>query len=109
MYLLLAIAVLFVVGYLWFSSRKENMNTIVLYHTPWCGYCKRFKPTWQKLKDKHKNMVKFVDINCEKHKDVCKTHEISSYPTIRLITNDGKVVEYDGDRSEDDLLKFISM
>ena len=31
-----------------------NKKTLALFHTPWCGYCKMFKPTFDKFKKLYK-------------------------------------------------------
>lgn len=110
---LLAVAIIIVIIYFiysWLSSDAfENSKVLILYHAPWCGYCKKFMPTWHVVKKKYSNQLKFIEINCDDNKSLCEKHGISSYPTIRLLTKDNKVIDYAGDRSEDDLIKFISI
>ena len=46
-------------------------------------------------------------INCEEHPMLCERDNITGYPTLRLVSGN-KIIEYQGDRSLNDLLKFIS-
>ena len=68
-----------------------------LYYAPWCGHCKNFEPTWEKIKKilEH-NKVK-QDLNklfnttiiLEKYDDnhpITKDAGINGYPTIVIIT-----------------------
>ncbi len=32
---------------------------------------------------------------------------MSGFPTLKLVTADGKVVDYSGDRSEENLIEFV--
>ncbi len=34
--------------------------------------------------------------------------QVSGFPTLKLVTADGSIVDYAGDRSEEDLIKFIN-
>ena len=84
---------------------------LVLYYAPWCGACKRFMPHCKQISshidsnEKYKTKTNMID--CVSNKEVCKRDSINSYPTIRLITSDGKVIEYDGPRTNKHLTSFI--
>lgn len=113
----LFIALLIIIGliYLFVDTKKiENFligrkydKTLLLYHMPWCGYCKNFMPVWNMLKpyrDYYK--VDMQSINCERYPEICKRDNVQSYPTIRLVSGN-KIIEYDGNRTLEDLLQFI--
>jgi len=88
------------------NSNSKDKNILLLYFVPWCGYCRKLTPIWKKIQKKLKGRVTCISINCEKSPDLCKRDGVTGYPTIRLVTKDGKVIDYDGDRSESDLSNF---
>ena len=85
----------------------ENENSqpqAVLFYAPWCGHCKSVLPVWDNLSKRYPHMVK---INCDEQPDVAKEHSIKGFPTIKLFIND-QVYEYRGDRSLEDIEKFVN-
>lgn len=77
---------------------------IVLFYAPWCGHCKGVLPVWDSLSKIYPNIEK---VDCDANKEIAQKEEVRGFPTIRAYTNSG-VVEYQGDRSQDDLEKFIN-
>jgi thiol-disulfide isomerase/thioredoxin len=86
-----------------------NKNILILYYVSYCSYCKRFFPTWKKIKNKLKNKVIFIEINGEKNKDICERDDVNLFPTIRLIKKGEKIIDYNGNRSYKDLLNFAQL
>ena len=113
--ILIAIAcvIIIAVAYYYYYNKDESMtnmsgNYIILYYAPWCGACKAFKPTWNEFKKQASNQVKVVEINCEAKKAICQRDNIVGYPTVRLVTASGKIIEYMGSRTVGDLNEFVS-
>ena len=90
------------------SLAKDDKCVLVLFHADWCGYCKKFMPTWNIAKSSLKSSdLEFKDFEADTDKEVMKENEVSSYPTLKLFTKGGDVVEYEGDRTLESLEKFI--
>lgn len=108
------IIVLILVLLFWFTksqtTNEEGFDTLpnklVLFYVPWCGYCKKFMPTWEKL-PKTNLPVHFKMVNCEKEKDLCKRYQIKSYPTLILI-KPNEIIPFKGDRSFENITAFIN-
>ena len=84
-----------------FSAQKPVMK---LYYAEWCGWSKKFLPTWDELA-KNIKTVDFVKIDCVKMKDQCEN--IPGFPHIVLESNNKKI-PYSGDRSYGDCENFIN-
>jgi Thioredoxin len=81
------------------------MSTITLVYIP-CGYIsQRLKPMWDKVKKQFS--VEVNEINGEESPKEVETLGIKGYPTI-FRTENGKRIEYEGDRSEESLIKFFN-
>lgn len=82
----------------------------VKFYAPWCGYCKKLAPTWEKLADSlhFSTNVRVSQIDCTEHKDVCQRFEVKGYPTLLWIVDGQKVEKYSGDRSIEDLKAYVS-
>ena len=121
----LLLAIIMVLGTIWLIQlilamlsglQKENFNdssnTFILYYVDWCGYCQKFKPTWEKLTnlvEQNKNLdVTLVKINCEEQPEICKKDGVTGYPTLKLKKGNGDVINYDmNDREMGTLIQFL--
>ena len=86
------------------TSTKGN-KTLVVHHTTWCGYSKRFLQQLDMgLEDKLKNVGVNVElIDCQEEPEKCLG--VKGYPTLILYTDKGKTI-YQGDRSDENLTAF---
>jgi len=97
-----------------YSNTSENFSsdcakpTVVFYHASWCGFCKLFKPEFEKFENKIKNNginVKIEQIECnEETKKECSF--LNGYPTVLFIKNN-KIIPYDGERKAKELYNFV--
>jgi protein disulfide-isomerase/protein disulfide isomerase family A protein 5 len=80
--------------------RKDNPKILTMFYAPWCGHCKDFKPHFAEASRKTKGAA-FVAIDCTEELEVCKTFNVSSYPTLFwYASTDAQPEEYDGSRSD---------
>ncbi len=86
------------------NNKIEPDLTLKLYYTEWCGWSQRFLPVWEQLENSNL-WCKLVKINCENNKGLCAN--VPGYPYLVLEKN-GKQIDYNGDRTYDDLIKFIN-
>lgn len=90
------------------GDKNKKPLVIKLFWVDWCGHCNRFKPIWNKLKKENTEDVDYVDINCEKEKELAHKEKIEGFPTIRLYDADGNLLEeLEGSRDEDNIKNLI--
>ena len=96
-----------------FEEELKNGKKLVLIYAEWCGHCKKLTPTWDKVSEKvnKDDDIKMIKINCgegtPEQKKLMSTYDVDGYPTI-LIVDNGKATPYEGDRTEDALLKQVN-
>lgn len=102
-----------------FSNSEPNLSCadgeviMALFYTNWCPHCTKFKPTWNDIKEELNNKkigkynVKFESVDCEVNPDLGKQYDVRGYPTIKLLTSDGKSVEYDSDRTLSGVKEYL--
>jgi thioredoxin domain-containing protein 5 len=99
----------------------------VEFYSPTCHHCIHFAPTWKSLVDEAKTSmpsVRVAQVNCALYGgmwqqyptildsnmpplDLCNTSGITGYPTIIMYHNNGQSTTYSGDRTLQDLVKFV--
>ena len=101
---LIVVLLLIVIYVLYFRVK------IIRFYRDTCSYCVSSKPEWDKFKNSQYTnpliSVYEVDIETEDGKELMKQYNLSSVPNILLI-DDIKIKLYEGDRSCEDLKKFV--
>ncbi len=74
---------------------KNNGSKVVVLkcYMPWCGHCKRIEEPYQRLANRYKNSVVFLELNMENGADVEAEYGVSGYPTF-LIFKDNKLQQH---------------
>ena len=90
-----------------FTSNKPYRE-ILFFTLDSCGHCKNMKPAWELLKNNYgKNQfIKLVEVNAKNQKLV-DLYNVQGFPTILYVKDEKKQTEYNGDRSYEDLVKFL--
>ncbi len=61
----------------------NNDFVIVDYWAPWCGPCRSFAPTYEKVSDEHDDIV-FAKVNTEEQQGIAAHFQIRSIPTLMI-------------------------
>lgn len=95
-------------------SIKEEFHDeeilLYLFFTHSCPHSQLFLPTWYRIKNRCPSNIKVDEINCldSSKKYLCSNFDIKGVPTV-IIVKGNQNIEYTGDRSEEDLIKFLKL
>jgi protein disulfide-isomerase A1 len=89
--------------------KDTSKDVLVEFYAPWCGHCKTLAPIWEQLGQTFQGtnvVIAKIDATAN---DVDASYKVQGFPTIKFFPANNKdaVLEYEGDRSLDDLIKFI--
>lgn len=104
--------ILLVLAYLYYNrvetfetTRINGKRQVYLHYTNWCHVCHDFRPTWDELKARMRDVdVVFTELD----EDKAQTPGVTSYPTIILLDETGRRYIYSGFRTVDSLQRWIT-
>ncbi len=62
---------------------SESDFVIVDFWAPWCGPCRSFAPTYEKVSEEHPDIV-FAKVNTEEEQEIAMHFQIRSIPTLMI-------------------------
>ena len=88
------------------NKSENNKSDVYLFKAEWCGHCKGFKSTWNKLKKELSSKYTFITLDADADKEKISSWNIQGFPTI--IKKSGvNAKEYVGQRDEQSVREFI--
>lgn len=90
--------------HLWLSALASAISPHLLTEistvfAPWCGHCKALAPEYEEaattLKEKN---IRLAKVDCTEEADLCKSHGVEGYPTLKVFRGLDNVTPYSGQR-----------
>jgi thioredoxin 1 len=67
-----------------FQGTVTNSEFVIVdFWAPWCGPCRSFAPTYDKVSEDHPNIV-FAKVNTEEEREIAQHFQIRSIPTLMI-------------------------
>jgi len=67
-----------------FQETVTNSDFVIVdFWAPWCGPCRSFAPTYDKVSEDHPNIV-FAKVNTEEEREIAQHFQIRSIPTLMI-------------------------
>ena len=65
---------------------------LVDYWAPWCGYCRRIGPAYEKIAEEYSDRLEVAKINIDEEGQLAEAERVEVIPTLILYRN-GKAVD----------------
>lgn len=83
---------------------------MIFFGAPWCGYCVKTAPIYEKTADYIGKSYNFYYINCDKYPNISKTFNIQGFPTIMYVDKLGSPYKkYQSERTMTGFLDSICL
>lgn len=83
------------------------MKKVIKFWAPWCGPCRMYAPTFDKVAEKYDGQVEFININVDEDKELSSQYNVRNIPHTVLVKEDGTVLPKTGMLSETDLEELV--
>jgi protein disulfide-isomerase A1 len=88
----------------------SGKNVLLELYAPWCGHCKKLAPILDDVAIHFENEADVViaKLDATANDIPSETFDVQGYPTLYFKTASGDIIAYDGDRTKEDIIDFIS-
>ena len=75
------------------ATVAAGMPQVIDFNATWCGPCRMFAPTFEKMEKKYEGKITFLSVDVDENPDMAAQYEVQSIPTVVYINAEGKTVD----------------
>ena len=75
------------------ATTVAGMPQVIDFNATWCGPCRMFAPTFEKMEKKYEGKITFLSVDVDENPDMAAQYEVQSIPTVVYIDAEGKTVD----------------
>ena len=89
---------------------RKKKPSFAMFHMKGCGHCIILRPEWDKMKKKVGSSLILAEIDSSYSSLVTNLigGQVTGFPTLMVIKKGRRITEYNGERKENEMLKFIN-
>lgn len=88
---------------------RSGKNVFLEFYAPWCGHCQKLAPILEEVAISFQSDADVViaKLDATANDIPSDTYDVKGFPTIFFRSATGKLVQYEGDRTKQDIIDFI--
>lgn len=84
------------------------MKKVLKFWAPWCGPCRMYAPTFDKVAERFNDQVEFINVNIEEDtQGLAAKYKVRNIPFTVLVKEDGTEISKVGRISETELEELV--
>ncbi|KAL3855342.1 hypothetical protein ACJMK2_014558 [Sinanodonta woodiana] len=88
------------------AGPSSSQTWFIDFFAPWCPPCMKLLPEFRKAAKNYGEVVNFGTVDCATHVDLCRMHNIHSYPTT-ILYNQTVPHQFHGHHNVHSIIEFI--